>query len=341
MNLNEDRSLFDNFGLPEFRLSSRAASSGNAWSDHYGAVSLACEYADYPMTLDFFVAFWQHGCFGPWEKAIPGRILYNNENRFRGWRVFVARADEEQYLRSQGFKRARAIGLPFVYVKARNQLRCKKSLLILPTHSLTGFSVPDRNLFHVYVREVVAFRRKFDRVVACVHPSCFENGFWVDEFREHGIPVIRGADSRDANALLRMKTLFSKFDYVTTNGWGSHVAYALSCGAKLSIFGTFPDFSAENYMRCDQTWQNHERRLIEVSLGPVVSERDRFLAKFHRPPMEGVQDVEMGNWLIGQENKVSPYSMRSILRQAFGHSFVSRLRVLLEASRRSLLKRTR
>jgi hypothetical protein len=305
---------------------SRQSSSLNAWSDHYGAISLACDYAGYPQTDDFFVAFWQHGCFGPWETRLRGRILYNNEDRFRDWRLFVARKDEEQILREQGFTRVRAIGLPFVYVRERRADRVKKSLLIMPTHSLSGFSIIDRAPFLAYVTEIVAYRKQFDQVVACVHPSCAENGFWIDEFRAFGIPIIPGVGHGEKGALKRLRRILDTFEFVTTNGWGSHVAYALASGARVSIFGTVPSFSAENYVRCDVTWQKHAERLAECSSHAIESEKRSFLAELFVPPNEAKENRELGKWLVGEDNQISPPEMRNVLRHAFGHTLRHRMK---------------
>jgi hypothetical protein len=36
---------------------------------------------------------------------------------------------------------------------------------------------------------------------------------------------------------MRLVEIFSTFEYVTTNGFGSQITYAAYCGAKVSVFG--------------------------------------------------------------------------------------------------------
>ncbi len=42
--------------------------------------------------------------------------------------------------------------------------------------------------------------------------------------------------------LRRLRRLFGRFEFVTTNGFGSHIAYAAAAGAKVSVFGPYAEF---------------------------------------------------------------------------------------------------
>ncbi len=297
--------------LPEIEKFAKNSDHGNAWSDHYGALKVAAKYARMAPQSLYFDAIWQHGCVEPWPNYSPEVLCFSAPNA-KERVVLVARTDEQQYLRKNGMTKARAIGLPILYVQDPPKQRKPNTLLIVPTHSLAGNKFPDRSPFATYVKQVAPYKQHFDEVIACVHPSCRDNGLWVDEFEAAGISVIFGAAVDDANALRRMKSVFEQFEFVTTNGWGSHVAYAIYFGAKLSIYGTKPDWSREN-LSIDATWAGRPD-LIEKFLSQEVASAERqFLKKFYQVPNEGVLDRELGKWLVGAGNKISPKKMKSIL----------------------------
>jgi hypothetical protein len=55
--------------------------------------------------------------------------------------------------------------------------------------------------------------------------------------RESGLNVVFGARPDDANALLRMRSIYDYFDYVTSNVLCSAILYAGFSGCKISISG--------------------------------------------------------------------------------------------------------
>jgi len=104
----------------------------------------------------------------------------------------------------------------------------------MPTHSLASDVLMPST--EQYVLEIASIKDRFGLVAACVSPYCIAKGLWSSQFTEKGIEAIRGAGIADTNALNRMRALFERFEYVTTDGYGSHVFYALYFGAKVSIW---------------------------------------------------------------------------------------------------------
>ncbi len=156
--------------------------------------------------------------------------------------------------------------------------------------------------------------------------NCINNGIWISEFANIGVEVIKGADCFDSNCLSRIKTLFSTFEYVTTNGWGSHVAYALACGAKVSIFGTIPEITVDMMIKTDTCWQrNPEAAKVLLDQSTKKQERE-FLKDFYREPIDGLANQDLGKYLIGEDNKLNSREMRIVLKHAFGEDYKTRLR---------------
>lgn len=212
--------------------------------DFYGALDAWRNYCGISKlgALDFVRC--QHGwCVKDRQEIDP--ILLIQEPEIRPDNLYlVARTDEEAFLNEQGIK-AKAIGLPFVYATSMQTNRQPGSLLVMPAHSLEY--TKHQWKFDQYAKRIQAISRRFSEVVCCVHPACETNGYWKPNFERLGIPCITGADVFDRNGLVRIKTLMSQFEFMTTNVLGSHVAYAAAEGVKVSIFGEYAEYQREDY----------------------------------------------------------------------------------------------
>jgi glycosyltransferase involved in cell wall biosynthesis/SAM-dependent methyltransferase len=300
--------------LPPVRSFRQVAHRQNGWSDHYGAFHAATSYAGAYLPEPYTIAgVWQHGVFAPWECSNP-RLLACSVPQAEGKPVWVARQDEAESLARIGFRRARAVGLPFVYVPPVGLARLPRSLLIMPGHSLVGWKAPDRTVYELYADQMREVAKDFARVVVCISPSCQKNGFWVREFTERGFEIVEGAATSDANALLRMRMLFEQFETMTTNAWGSHVAYALSCGAKVSIHGARPSLELSNFM-LDTAWKSDPVSLKNFLSSQMREEERKLLRDFHVEPREAVADVERGDWFLGRNHRLSPEQMKEALAE--------------------------
>jgi len=295
-------------GLPpvnEIRLRAWRQSFGG---DFYGALQVAADYCGLQKVPPRFPGNWQHGVWPPWQQIQPEIIVYDAP---KSTTCFVARQDEVTFLKPAGYRRVRAIGLPIIYTQPSGLQRIPKSLLVMPTHSLASDVLMPST--EQYVLEIASIKDRFGLVAACVSPYCIAKGLWSSQFTEKGIEAIRGAGIADTNALNRMRALFERFEYVTTDGYGSHVFYALYFGAKVSIWGTPTQVFRENCLSdngcaaypeaIDILLSEETKRKGEVYLGPLRVD-----------PWIGVQNVDLGKLMLGQDNKLSPEEMRA----AFG-----------------------
>jgi hypothetical protein len=214
----------------------RAAFSPRCVSEQYGAGHVLSAYAGVSWPRSFH-ARWQHGWAPRFRQVDPTLVI--QERSGLNDRILVGRPDEVRYLKAHGYRRVHAIGLPMAYVGTPAVQRVHDGLLVMPAHSLPYTTHHWR--FDEYVEQIDAIRNQFARVVACVHPSCFDKGYWVPQFRSAGIEVVAGADPTDANALIRMATICSQFEFMTTNQVGSHVAYAAYWGCRPSVYGTYAE----------------------------------------------------------------------------------------------------
>jgi hypothetical protein len=210
-------------------------------ADYYGASDLigsALGYATAPRSA----ASWKHGVSFDKDFAYP-ELLLTEGNRLT--RHLVGNEWQASALRSSGYSRVHAVGVPFLHVPDSGACRVPRSLLVMPVHSLADANSAREE--DGYVDQLCSIRARFDVVVACVSATCVRKGEWTGTFARRGIPWVTGADSFDRNALRRMGVLFDTFDFVTSNVLGSHLAYAAHRGCRVSIWGPYAKYRIEDY----------------------------------------------------------------------------------------------
>jgi hypothetical protein len=293
----------------------------------YGAPFIAAKYCGL-VEPRWMNGEWQHG-WHPVEHNIHPELVVGNNGKSRDRRgidhFWVARRDQAAYLRLHGYKRVEAIGLPIVYLPQPEVERETGSLLVMPVHSLS-YTKHSWD-FDRYADEIAQIAGRFSRVVACVHPACYQKDYWVISFRNRGIPVISGAELTDRNSLLRMAVLLSRFEFMTTNGLGSHLVYAAYYGAKPSIFGNIAshaptDFSEDIFYRnCPEILQATLEMLGEPHLRKTYPE-------FFCTPWAAKTCVEWGSWQVGVQCKRSQKELRRLFRWTVMNRAASRLKGL-------------
>lgn len=284
--------------------------------DYYGALQVAAEYCGLRKVPPSFPGSWQHGTIPPWHRLRPEVVVYDAP---RSAKCFVARLDEEAFLREGGYQNVRAIGLPIVYTQPSGLSRIPNSVLVMPTHSLASDVLMPS--CEQYVEEIAQIKSQFDLVAACVSAYCIARNLWVPQFAERGIPVVRGAGIADTNALNRMRALFESFEYVTTDSYGSHVFYALYFGAKVSIWGTATPVFRENILK-DGGWAAYPDTVDALFSEETIRKGEVYLGPLRVEPWKAMQNVELGRAMLGHDNKLSPKQLRA----AFGWTMLRNLR---------------
>ena len=294
--------------LPEVsRFQTRPWSRGFG-TDFYGALHVAANYCGLSSAPELFPGVWQHGCIPPWQNVQPEMCIFTAH---RGLRCFVARHDQEVFLREAGYSKVKAIGLPIVYTQSEGTRRIPGSLLIMPMHSIPN----DQNSSDsdVYIQQLTQYLSQFSTVAACISGRCMDSGLWLRHFQAAGIDVMRGATIDDATSLARIRRLCETFEYVTTNTYGSHVPYALYFGAKVSIWGWSEPLTREYFLR-DALWRLFPDAVDRLVSNETFQASETIIGRFRVPPHFGLVDVSLGSSLIGAENKLTPDELRSALR---------------------------
>jgi hypothetical protein len=296
---------------------------------YYGALWVAANYCGFQKPPLRIPGEWQHGWAPPQHNIHPEVVVGGNgasEACRSTARFWVAREDQALYLKSHGYAHAEAIGLPIIYVPPPKVSRESGSMLVMPIHSLS-YTTHSWN-FDQYAEEIGSIANRFSRVVACIHPACFQKDYWVTEFKNRGVPAISGAETTDRNSLLRMALLFSRFEFVTSNGFGSQLAYAGHFGAKPSLFGTIVAYKPIDFANDTSFFRNHPDLLLpmlELLYEPYL--RKTFPELFCVPWMAKTC-VQWGSWNLGLQCMRSPRDLRTLFEWTFANRAISQARSL-------------
>ena len=300
----------------------------------YGAGKVASSHSNLGKIPAAFYGVWAHGWTPDFFCDIDphyafGDSLKKNQTSFVGTKCL------ERYLRKNDYP-AKAIGLPIAYLPDRKYKRKPNSLLVMPTHSLDYTKHSWK--FEEYARQIFEIKNDFAEVWACVHTSCIKNGYWVNQFLECGIPVIEGAHATDRNSLERIRALASQFEFITTNGFGSHIAYGSAFGAKVYIFGKFSEFRTEDYSNCP-FFQTHPGLLEKAeTLNSELFLKSQ-LTEFFCHPREAEERVEWGLEQIGFNNRISPSEMRLCFGWEWYHEPLRKAKTYFHIGANKLLTR--
>jgi len=244
----------------------------------------------------------------------PDLVLGSNGlgHKRKAERFFVARKDQEDYLRSQGFQDVHAIGHPITYIENLGKVkRIENSLLVMPSHSLPETLEDWHETDLLYADYLCDYIKGFDCVALCLHSADIEKNNWRN--LKKLIPLIfEGALLNDRNTYLRMAQLFSSFEYVTSNDFGSHVAYASYFGAKVSVCGPRPKWERSYYE--SMTLYKNSPQLLNI-------EEDRYInncfvewyPQFNCFPRNAQLNIEWAKKELGTQCKRTRTELKELL----------------------------
>ncbi len=218
----------------------------------------------------------------------------------------VPRKAHETLLRENGFPDSRAVGLPFSYVEPDPTVtRIPGSLLVMPSHVLLNMDARSGETDYLeYIRSIA---HSFTRVVFCVNLACTGNGLWINNLRKYGFDYVLGAGLMDQMALFRMRRLFDTFEYMTSNGIGSHFIYSGMCGVKVSLAGPLDHYPWDLYKN-EPCWQIPEEREKQIWIASMLQHdvlQKKFPWLYKAEPKDGQTCVEWAREEAGYDNRVS------------------------------------
>lgn len=223
---------------------------------------------------------------------------------------WVGRADEAEFLRAHGYRHVTAIGLPIAYLPAPRIARVPGSLLVMPPHSHRSHGEGDP-LADEYAAAIAAVASRFSHVFAGINGADLADNQWAAAFRRRGIDVFMTTDQGDPDTLARLRRILATFEYVTTNGFGSHIAFAAYCGANVSVYGPFAEFPPDRI-----------KAVYPARVYPDLAEQAHYLCseralRQHYPflfvdPDRATARREWGAHEVGEPSRVSPETLRTL-----------------------------
>jgi hypothetical protein len=295
-------------------------------SHMYGAHVIAREYCGLQPGGDVVPGYWMHGWMPAYHNIDPAFIAQHKRTGQREGYDFaaqiaddkecapqwVSRPDQVDFLTAHGYRHVRAIGLPITYLPQPTVRRVPGSLLVMPPHSRRAHG-PDDPLAEAYADAIEAISSRFEHVWVGVSEGDITGRQWVESFRRRGINVFTTVDQGDPNTLARLVKILSTFEYVTTNGLGSHIALAAYCGARVSVNGPFAEFPRERM-----------RAIYPVKMFPHLLEaacdlyseralREHYPFLFVEPDRAPVRQ-EWGAYEVGEPWRLPPNELCGLFR---------------------------
>ncbi len=296
-------------------------------SNIYGAKIVVSEYCGLHSKEANIPGFWMHGWIPPYYNVHPVLIALH-KREVSGFRFpwsrdtfntsddqLVARADQEDFLSKHGYTNVKAIGLPFVYLEQPVLPRIKDSLLVVPPHGV-GWRGENNPLVKRYVDYISSLKTKFSVTRLCIPVSDYITGDWWPAFQKMGIGNIVSVDRSNTRSMHRLRQILSQFEYVTTNSFGSIVAYAAFSGCKISVAGPYDAITEELLKKSHAVL--HFPELLEkvIELYSESTFRSYYPELFVEPE-RACERIEWGRFELGYKHRLTIEQMRTFLKEGW------------------------
>lgn len=314
----------------------RVASHGRKWraqrtgvkrgtiSHSYGAHVIARRYCGIDGGGPIVPGYWMHGWLPAYHHVHPAFIaLHKKEGQHEGYDFeaqiredkayvpqWVGRPDQVAFLRLHGYRHVEAIGLPIVYLPRPQVRRVPGSLLVLPPHGHRSHGPGDR-LAEVYADAIADLQGRFEHVWVGITADDLAHREWVEPFRRRGIGVMTTTDQGDPMTLARLQRMLCTFEFVTTNGFGSQIAFAAYCGARVSVYGPFAEVPPDRI-----------KATYPVKMFPALLDQARYLLseaalRSHYPflfvePDQAIERRDWGAHEVGEPWRLTPERLSDV-----------------------------
>ena len=275
--------------------------------DRYGFSNILASELGFKKAPRSF-ADWAHGWF--WWDSVNSEIL-GFSKYIKNKSLVVQNNLHRDILIAEGYSNVRTGGLPFCYVSKQHNSRNNYSLLAYPPHSAESEIVTnDQENYFDYLQSL---RNDFENIYVSIHYLDINRPIHKLALKM-GLNIIPGANPKDANSLLRVRSMLDKFKYVTSNSIGSHMLYALYSECSFSFSGPFYSFE-ESLFLANNNFHNYSSKYQEQIL--YFSSEDYIKKKFHwlfkDHPLKGIEDLGFAKEAIGEKYKLEPNDIKKAL----------------------------
>ena len=253
---------------------------------------------------------------------------------------FVGRPDQEIALRQAGLKNVWAIGLPFAYamlVDSEDVDRIPNSVLVVP--ALHG-SFSKEDVVHMdneYLGFLEESLESFSYVRVMMNCDDIRLGR-DDEWERRGFKVVLGGCEADDESLTRIVNIFRTYEVMTTNDFGSAIAYAASAGCRISVCGPRNPVDLTSKV---WSWPFYQNRVdLGLTANSWFAKTEQYLEdkELMRLPTEARAAEDWGKEEIGFNAVRSPDELNSLIRSAYYRHTSSLDRIGLSPIRKRVKK---
>lgn len=296
-------------------------------SEIYGAKTILADYCSLPLKRIKIPGFWMHGWIPKYHNTHFAFIAQHKRERNKKIHSqqkdpfdksdmqLVLRSDQEQYLYENGYRHVKAIGHPIIYsnverVKSVN--RIPGSLLVVPPHG-NGARHEKDSVVLQYVDYINSIKKDFSQIFLNVTVADYISRDWWPAFKRIGIESIVSVERSDPNALYRLISIFSQFEFLTSNGIGSMLTYGSYLGNKVSVAGPYAELPLALLKKAHAV--RHYPHLLDKQV-ELCSENS---FKKHYPqlfidPVKASESREWGQEELGMKNKILPCQWSKLFR---------------------------
>jgi hypothetical protein len=278
------------------------------YSNLYGSSWIAAIFCGFKKPPFIGEELWQHGwVFG--NIKIPEQVFGSFIEK-KTTKCLVATQKIENYLKVAGYNNAKAIGLPYVYLPEISVERKEKTLLVMPIHSIPGSFLDTKNLkkYMEYISEISVF---FNKTTVCLNAHDYKHENIRNIVSQMGLDTICGVDG-GRNSLKEQYVRFKSYSHMTTNGAGSHIAYAAATGMKISISGPFSQYDEDSLSGIEfyKQFPSAIRSAVERSSKDYLESKWPWLFV---SPENGIENIAWGESEIGSDCKQTPEKLQKLM----------------------------
>lgn len=288
--------------------------------EYYGAIHNIAQQLNQKNIRPYAPKTWLHG----WQYMRPLKYI----NQVIGWGDqdnihFVHTEEQKNFCKKFRYKFVEAVGAPFMYVSKSINVKASNSLLAMLPHGLEQAELPFSCL--EYLDTISTIKKNFEVVCVCVHPHDAKNINLTNKLLEYRLPYIIGAQANDKNSLVRMRSLFDSFEYMTTNTLGSHIPYAAFCGCKVSIYGKYPERSIEMFWK--DPWYKDKKEQLEYDVWGLSENFARLHYEFlFQEPHQGLYLQDWAKSELGFKNKKNLQTLKNLMGWSAFFRFIDKIK---------------
>ena len=275
---------------------------GGSPVDAYGFSSLIAQSLGLKSTPRTIGIFYPHA----WEfrEVIIAAQLFSDN--YRSNRInFIASKNEIEFCKKAKIPSTKISALPIVYTsKQYDSERIPGSTLVMLPHCI------DESRLIYDEDQILKEFKDFDKskTLFCIHGADIKKGNWINSLSKLGFKYTKGSDFTDIDSLNRMRKMFTQYETMHTNVFGSHVLYAAYFGCKISVTPKLYEYKWEEVLNdtAEKIPSLASRHYFHCLQGQTKKIIKAYSFLFCEDVRQAKTHKEWAIEEIGEKNKLSP-----------------------------------